>query len=118
MEIKNLVSKINHLLEPVAEEINVATKITDDGIEVNGAMLMALKQTKFHLMIQSLTRDLKAEGIFSTIEDKNRMFRVFQAWFNDYEQKIMKLEQGSVEFNVECVFLFQAKDMIDQMFEG
>lgn len=118
MEIKNLVSKINHLLEPVAEEINVATKLTDDGIEVDGAMLMALKQTKFHLMIQSLKRDLKAEDVFSTIEYRHRMFRVFQAWFNDYEQKIMKLEQqGSVEFNVECVFLFQAKNMIDEMFE-
>jgi hypothetical protein len=118
MEIQNLVGKINHLLEPVAEEINVATKLTPNGIEVNEAMLMALKETKFNLMIQSLTRDLKAEGIFSTIEDKNRMFQVFQAWFNDYENKILKLERDSVEFHVECVFLFHAKDMIDVMFEG
>ena len=118
MEIKQFVSKINWMLEPIEDEINLATEITDDGIEVNQALLMALKETKFKLMIESLSKEFREGGQFCSFKEKNEMFRIFQTWFNDYEKKIMQLERGSLEFNIECVFLFSAKDMIDVMFEG
>jgi hypothetical protein len=118
MEIKQFVSKINWMLEPIEDEINLATKITDDGIEVNQALLMALKETKFNLMIQSLSKEFREGGQFCSFREKTEMFVIFQTWFNDYEKKIMQLEKGSLEFNIECVFLFSAKDMIDIMFEG
>jgi hypothetical protein len=118
MEIKKFVSKINNLLEPVAEEISMATEITDDGIEVNQALLMALKETKFNLMVQSLSQDFKTGGQFSSFHEKKEMFKIFQSWFNDYEQKIMQLERDSLEFHIESLFLFNAKDMLDLMFEG
>jgi hypothetical protein len=118
MEIKNFVNKINWMLEPIVEEVDLATKITDDGIEINQALLMALKETKFKLMIESLSKEFREGGQFCSFREKTEMFVIFQTWFNDYEKKIMELEKGSLEFNIECVFLFSAKDMIDVMFEG
>lgn len=118
MEIKKFVSKINNLLEPVEDEISFATEISENGIQVNQALLMALKETKFNFIIQSLGREIKEGGQFSTFGEKTEMFKIFQTWFSDYEKNIMQLEKGSLEFNIECVFLFSAKDMIDEMFEA
>lgn len=118
MEIKNLVSKINCVLEPMAEEISMATEITPNGIEVNTPMLVAIKATKFSLMVHSLSKEFREGGQFPTIDEKNQMFRVFQVWFNDYEMKISKMQKGSDERTCELLFLDDAKDIIEEMFNN
>jgi len=77
MEIKQFVSKINWMLEPIEDEINLATEITDDGIEVNQALLMALKETKFKLMIESFSKEFSKGGQFWIFKEKTEMIRMF-----------------------------------------
>lgn len=117
MEMQNLVGKINTLLEPISEEITMATELTPNGIVINTALLTALKTTKFHLMCKTVAKEFREGGEFSKVEEKNAMFNIFQKWFTEYELKVYHMEKGSDERTCELLFLSDAKDFIEAMFE-